>query len=159
MKPRRSLPCRNMKRGKRCDFYGQKLAETGCNDGGVRVGNKNLCGTTVDGSEILNNHLGCIKTLQIMGWTTNLNWWVNPGFLVAINSIKVGGIDFGKALDLHTCLLVVFLWLLKSDFNVYGVDHQISFAGICLRSPFFENLETKAAESIPAPSKSVPIEG
>ena len=21
-----------------------------------------------------------------MGWTTNLNWWVDPGFLVAINS-------------------------------------------------------------------------
>ena len=34
---------------------------------------------TVDGSEIPNNHLGCIKTLKIPGYTTNLNWLA--GFL------------------------------------------------------------------------------
>ena len=27
------------------------------------------------------------KIMAIMGWTTNLNWWVDPGFQVDINSI------------------------------------------------------------------------
>ena len=34
----------------------------------------------VDGSEIQNNHLGCRKPCN--SW---VNWWVNAGFLVAIN--------------------------------------------------------------------------
>ena len=32
-------------------------------------------GDTLDGSEISNNHLGCIETMKkIMRYTTNINW-------------------------------------------------------------------------------------
>ena len=36
-------------------------------------------GDTVDGSEISNNHRGCIETIKIMGYTTNITWW-KPDF-------------------------------------------------------------------------------
>ena len=48
------------------------------------------------------NHIGCFLTpCKLRGCTTNLNWWVNPGVLVAINSSyfkKTWGKMLGKPL-------------------------------------------------------------
>ena len=48
------------------------------------------------------NHIGCFLTpCKLRGCTTNLNWWVNPGVLVAINSgyfKKTWGKMLGKPL-------------------------------------------------------------
>ena len=55
---------------------------------------------TVDASEVLNNHLGCKKTLYISGWITKLNWWVcrisepstvfrSTSFLVTLSSVSL----------------------------------------------------------------------
>ena len=47
------------------------------------------------------NPFWCIKPCKLRGCTTNLNWWVNPGVLVAINSSyfkKTWGKMVGKPL-------------------------------------------------------------